>query len=58
MKTNKIKLESLKVESFVTNLKENEQKTVQGGGPRSNSGCLSNYGTDCCPNKLNNTDVC
>ena len=32
MKTNKIKLEGLKVESFVTNLKETELKTVQGGG--------------------------
>ena len=32
MKTTKIKLEGLKIESFVTNLKETDLKTVQGGG--------------------------
>jgi hypothetical protein len=31
MKTNKLKLKSLKVESFITNLKTEESNTVNGG---------------------------
>lgn len=49
MKKNKINLHDLKIQSFVTSLKANEENTVQGGRLITNSGmCPGNICTDTC----------
>ena len=46
MKKSKLSLDQLKVNSFVTDVKKNEVKTVKGG--RLSWGCPPSLNSDCC----------